>query len=808
MTLQHDEQIEIAIGKSRKDISWKNTEMLWSEFIQRLSTTHRTAETCADYMKAVKGRQDEIKDIGGYVGGYLSTGRRKSANVVTRSLIVLDADFPPPGLWEDFTMLYGCAAAMHTTHKHSPANPRVRLIIPLDRPVDSGEYEPIARRIASMLNMNRFDHTTYETARLMYWPSTSKDGEYLFKYQDGIWLCADRVLSTYRDYKDSSEWPVSETENTVIRSSIKAQEDPLTKRGIIGAFCRTYAIEDAIETFLGEEYSACDVEGRYTYIGGSTAAGLVVYDSKFTYSHHGTDPVSGMLCNAFDLVRIHKYGSLDGKVQPGTPTSKRPSHAAMCDFAVGLPAVRTLVADEKYREAVDDFSDVETDEVVTDTDGEDWKAKLKMDRKCNIFSTVENMVVILENDPRLVGRFGYDQFRQRPVLLKNLPWRKVTKLTKYVRDEDESQLYLYLEKHYGITAVKLDKALHCIYDKNAFHPVQVYLSSVVWDNVRRVETMLVDYMGCEDSAYMRAITRKTLVGAVARIFEPGIKFDTVLTLVGDEGKQKSTLFAKLGKEWFSSSFNFSMIRGKEGCEQLQGVWIMEVGEMAGLRKADKEDVKAFISRQEDSYRPAYGRNLVTVPRQGIITSSVNELDFLQEGHGHRRIWPAKILINAPTKSVAFDLTPDEVDQLWAEAVALYRSGEKVYLPPALENAAREIQRAHTEEHPWTDLVVAFLAQELPATWKDKSIYERLAWLNEDDETRELGVSLRSKVCISELWCEALGRQLKDLTHTVARDLHSIMRMRTNWKQSDGPLKFGKYGQQRKGYVLKDVPVTK
>ena len=278
--INFDGSFDIATGRSRKETNWRNKEFTWSELIKKVSVTHRTAETHSEYVTAKKTRQDEIKDIGGFVGGYLSTGRRKSGNVLHRQLITLDLDYAKPGFWDDFTLLYGNAALVYSTHKHAPDSPRLRLIVPLDRPVYADEYEAIARKLAGSIDIELFDPTTFQPERLMYWPSTSKDGEYIFEYQDGEWLNADEILSSYYDWKDSSEWPVSSKVDKLVQRSINKQGDPLEKPGVIGAFCRTYTVTEVLEIFLADVYEPCAVENRYTYKEGSTAAGLIVYEDK------------------------------------------------------------------------------------------------------------------------------------------------------------------------------------------------------------------------------------------------------------------------------------------------------------------------------------------------------------------------------------------------------------------------------------------------------------------------------------------------------------------------------------------------
>ena len=225
------------------------------------------------------------------------------------------------------------------------------------------EYEPVARRIASTLGIDQFDDSTFEPERLMYWPSTSKDGVFETNYQDGALLNVDEILATYHDYHDTSEWPVSNRQETTIRRDIKKLGDPTEKKGLVGAFCRTYDIYKAIATFLPNVYDASRDDKRFTYHNGSTANGLIVYeDGKFAYSHHGTDPAGRRTLNAFDLVRIHLYGDRDDNVQPTTNITKYPSYLAMEDLCSADKEVRRTIAEEKLKDAGEDFADIITEE--------------------------------------------------------------------------------------------------------------------------------------------------------------------------------------------------------------------------------------------------------------------------------------------------------------------------------------------------------------------------------------------------------------------------------------------------------------
>lgn len=802
LTVTHDETLDIAIGKSRKETNWKNKEMQWSELVNRLQTTHRTAETYTEYITAKKTRQDEIKDIGGFVGGFLSGGRRKSGSVVHRQLITLDLDFASKTFWEDMTMLYDYAAVMYSTHKHCSESPRLRLIMPLDRPVMQDEYQAITRRLAGTLGIELFDPTTFQPERLMYWPSTSKDGEYLFEFNDGPFISADEVLAEYTDWRDSSSWPVSEKIGHIIQRGMKQQGDPLEKPGIIGAFCRTYDIHQAIETYLTDQYDACDAEGRYTYKLGSTAAGLVTYDDKFAYSHHGTDPVSGKLCNAFDLVRIHLFGLKDEDAREGTPGNKLPSFIAMQTLGAKDPAVRKLLVSERNAEAAADFAGLvtededDTEEVVSD----EWKSKLDVDRKGNVYSTIDNIVLILENDPYFKNRFAYDDFEKCEVALKDLPWRKIDGSTRRLNNNDDANMRHYLERAYGIShSGKVKDAMEVVNTRHKFHPVKDYLQATQWDGIPRVDTLLIDYQGAEDTEYVRAVTRKWLTAAVARIFVPGIKFDSVLVLVGGQGLKKSSLFAQLGGKWFSDSF--STIKGKDAFEQLQGTWIVEMGELSALAKSDVESIKHFISKRDDRYRVAYGVRVETFPRQCVFVGSTNKLDFLKDTTGNRRFWPVAVRKQHQKLDVFEDLTPEVVSQLWAEAVHYFNKGERLYLTDSLLDMAAEVQLEHTEEHPWTGMITAYLDIKLPAKWLGMDKWERLAFL-QDKDWQETSVNTRNRVCVLEIWDECLRRK-ETIDERSANIIRSILRTLPDWEEEVKPLRFGIYGVQRRGFLRKN-----
>ena len=262
MKIQFDRLLQVAYGSSRRTKVWKNRPTRWSELLDRLSRTTRTAETTAEYKAMGRDRQSEIKDVGGFVGGYCENGSRTA--VSSRSILCLDADYADGGLWPDWVELFGCAAALYSTHKHTPTKQRLRLVVPLSRDVTPEEYPAVGRKVAAALGIDKFDDSTYTPARLMYWPSTSRDGEFVFEFLDAPLLNPDGILATYADWRDVSCWPTSSRVADLAQRRTEHQADPTAKGGLVGAFCRAYTIQEAIEAFI-PSYAPCAEPGRYTY---------------------------------------------------------------------------------------------------------------------------------------------------------------------------------------------------------------------------------------------------------------------------------------------------------------------------------------------------------------------------------------------------------------------------------------------------------------------------------------------------------------------------------------------------------------
>ena len=773
--------MKIAVGNSRMDKKWKNRDISWEDLCQRVSSTIRTTETVEEYRKLKKGAQDNIKDVGGFVGGQLREGRRKNGMVLCRSMLTLDMDYGEPGIWDEIDLLHDFRCCVYSTHKHTPEHPRLRIIIPLARDITENEYPAVARMVAKEIGIDLFDDTTYEACRLMYWPSTSANGEFFYKTKDGPLLDPDAYLTKYADWHDASTWPVSSRQSEAVRRSITRQADPLGKPGIVGAFCRAYTIEEAIETFLSDVYEPSSMNGRYDYIPADSAAGVVVYDGKFAYSHHATDPVCGKLLNAFDLVRLHKFRELDENVGLDTPPGKLPSFKAMSDLALGDDKVKAVFAGERIAQAAAEFSD------------EDWQNGLELDKSGHVKNTLRNLTLILENDPNLKG-VVFNQLLDGMEIKGEVPWKHPS---KFWRDADDAQLISYVDAHYGtFSARNYDIAVTKVADDRAYHPIREFIESLPeWDKVPRVDTLLVDYLGASDTAYVRAVTRKTLCAAISRVLRPGCKFDSMLVLNGPQGVGKSTLIAKLAGEWFSDSLNLGDTKDKTAAEKLQGYWILEIGELAGLKKAEVETLRSFLSRQNDIYRAAFGKRATPHLRQCVFFGTTNaESGYLRDTTGNRRFWPVKTPGNG--KKQSWNLTHEEILQIWAEALVYVRQGEKLYLSAEMDALAKDEQREAMESDEREGLVREYLDTLLPQRWAEMDLFERRNFLSGSDfgGLQEKGTVQRTSVSNMEIWCECFGKERANLRRTDSNELTGIL-ARLGWKRADNKVRIPLYGPQ-------------
>ena len=778
----------ISIGNSRMDKKYNGLEMSYEEFISRLSKTKYTAETMAQFKKLSKGKQDDIKDVGGFVLGKLKGGRRKKDCVISRSAITLDMDYGTPGILDELELFFDMKMVVYSTHKHMPEKPRLRVIIFLTRDVTPDEYGAVSRMLASDIGIELFDDSTYEPSRMMYWPSTSSDGEYIFREIDGALVDPDTVLLRYKDWHDVSAWPVSNRQSTVVQKSMTKQADPLKKDGLIGAFNRTYSVTRAIEKFLPDVYRPSKaIPGRYDYIPADSAAGVVIYDDLFAYSHHATDPCCGKLLSAFDVVRLHKFGELDEKAKEGTVPGKLPSFIAMQDFVLQDEEAKATLMREKQEQAAEEFTSEDTD----------WQSRLELDRRGNIIDNIRNVGLITKFDENFKN-VVYNEFKDTLDVIGPLPWEQVK---QGWNDTDFANAKMYFGSKYGIwsPAKFKDAILATASSERRYHPIKEYFDSLTWDGTPRVDTLLIDYFGADDTPYTRAVIRKTLVAAVARIYKPGTKFDSILVLNGPQGVGKSTFFAILGKEWFSDSLSISDMKDKTASEKLINNWILEISEMSGIRKTEVEVVKSFVSRQDDKFRQAYGVNVESHPRKCIIVGSTNsEGGFLRDVTGNRRFWP----VHVPGTGKYHPWELNCTDQIWAEAIHLYNEGEDLFLKGREAEEAYKMQQDAMESDDREGIISEYLDRLLPENWADMDVYQRRSFLGggEFDTQGITGTIRRERVCVMEIWVECFGKERPNIKKADSYEIEGILNKIGGWKKYDanttGKTRIPLYGIQK------------
>lgn len=399
---------------------------------------------------------------------------------------------------------------------------------------------------------------------------------------------------------------------------------------------------------------------------------------------------------------------------------------------------------------------------------EEWMNQLSRNIKGEILCTMQNISLILIHDEKLQNLF-YNEMMHSIDINGAVPWPRTEGSWNNM---DFPCLQMYLEQTYHIYSPRKCKdALYAALSSHKrYHPVRSYLDGLQWDGQKRLDWLLVDYLGAEDTPYVLAVTRKTFTAAVARIYHPGIKFDNILVLCGEQGIGKSTLFSRMGGKWYSDSMAIADMKEKTAAEKIQGKWIIELCEMAGIRKIDVETLKSFLSRTDDQYRAPYESFVSSHLRSSILVGTTNTTNgFLRDITGNRRFWP--VSVNNAGSQKAWNLCSKDIDQLWAEAVVYYKKGEPLFLTEELEAEAHINQRRAMELDPRQGLIGEYL-----------------------------NANKKTQICLMELWCECLGKERSDMRKRDAYELEGILRQIGGWNiysgNSSGKTRLPNYGVQK------------
>ena len=276
----------------------------------------------------------------------------------------------------------------------------------------------------------------------------------------------------------------------------------------------------------------------------------------------------------------------------------------------------------------------------------------------------------------------------------------------------------------------------------------------------------------------------------------GVKFDHMLVLNGPQGTGKSTLISKLGGQWYTDSVSVTDMNDKTAAEKLQGHWIIEIGELAGMKKADIDKVKAFVSRQDDKYRASFGRRVTPHPRQSVFFGTTNsEKGYLRDITGNRRFWTVKIPGSNDKQS--WQLTDEDIWQIWAETLVYYKAGERLYLPANLEADARVEQLEALEIDDREGFVREYLDTPLPENWADLDLPMRLEYLDRSLFAENLeGKVRRTNVSNIEVWVECFRKSRHDIKRQDSYDISSIMTKIGGWVVSPKKIRTKLYGPQQ------------
>ena len=350
------------------------------------------------------------------------------------------------------------------------------------------------------------------------------------------------------------------------------------------------------------------------------------------------------------------------------------------------------------------------------TSAHTWTQDLKLDAKGGVRPILTNLILFLRHHPTWKDVFAFDEFHLRVVIRKRPPWGSEQPDTP-LTDHHESLIRVWFQNE-DIVANQGDvgRAIQAAARFNCLHPVKDYLNPLIWDGKPRAETWLINYLGAEDTPYMRAIGPRILIAAVARIFKPGCKVDTMPVLEGPQGRKKSMALRTLSEPWFTDQL--SALTVKDAKLEMAGVWLIKAAEMEAINRATVGTSKSFLSSPSDRFRPPFGKHVIVVPRQSILVGTINPppdgSGYLKDPTGSRRIWPFKCGV------IDIDALVRDRDRLWAEAVARFNADEKRWLEPELEALATAEQAARFKKDIWEEPIKEWLGDA-----KDTSVREIL-----------------------------------------------------------------------------------
>ena len=787
------DRIFVTLFNSVFETTGTRHQTTFTEFCEMLKVPQVVNITKDEYDKLSPDEQKKTKYGNCYCPAVFDGDIRKGAVNAVGYMIALDADHPTATLIDDMKSTFKDVKMFeHTTFSSREDKPRNRFLIALSRSVSADEYKAIAQEIAKKVNCD-FDKACFHINQPILFPRVLKDVPYHCEEWGSNPLDVDMLLETGSDDAkhllrgcvtalDDSRSTLSDADVSCRGGKISDAEEVRCEvdtgsvpepYGLIQAWCEAHPIKSVMEEELKEIYEPTDTENRYKFRGADSSPGVVIdVEKNIVTSFHNHDPASGKSYNSFDLYRIHKYGHLDKDCAKGTPKNELPSFKAMMKHIKKDKKAKELLA--KYIEKHKPKKAPETVKIMK---------MLQRTNKGEIKSSVANVSTILLNDPNLKGIY-YNSFFGQYEVGSPLPWESGKKYPHPYNDHDRNATISYISKEYEVEVRScFDTALSEIVFSRAVNPLQQYFEELKWDGTGRVESLLTTYFGCEDSEYTRAAIRTTLIGAVRRVFEPGCKFETVLLILGNQGCGTSTFVSKLGMNYFTDSIRLQDIISKTAAEKLRGVMIVELGEMAGYSKTEEATFKSFISCVDDQYREPYAKCKSSHPRTNIFIGTSNRTTgLLTDETGNRRFLPVYTTDNHTLNS--WDMTKEDVDQIWAEAYNMYRSGESTEMPKHLMDEIKKKQDGAVVEDDRAQFISQYLDVMLPEDWYDMDIMKRRDYINHEGaycgEPYE-GTMRRNYVCVAEICTELFKLDKVDVTPKLSKDI-ALMLRKLGWTE--------------------------
>jgi len=840
-------KLRFSVSQGSSMAAVDNVTQSWGELVKKLSRSYEDPMTLAQFKEKPKDWQNTRKQRNGYfIGGQMKGHARAQATMRERQILTFDIDQGNTELLRDLregkTGLGPCEYLVHSTRTHGDGAVKLRLIVPLAKLLPKEDFQAVARVAAWNLDCNMVvvDPVSFVPAQIMYWPAHCSGVKPILIRHRGPLLDVYAMLEDWGGgpdvWRDIGMLPVSARDDARLHMrSGKMHQNPLDKRGPVGAFCRTWSVHEAIDEFLSDvyepsEYSASGEPSRYSYTQGTSANGLVVFDSGHVESYHGSDPLSQMNVNAFDMVRIHKFGHLDGvRDEDEKDPRQLRSFKAMETMLLEYPDYVQELRDGYYGLSPDEIDDsfeagdtdaaktevtsaIETPKVVDDPE---WEAKLDINEKGTVKNTLTNLILILRNGRLLKGRFGYNEHRHVDCLVKR--FRSIALRFDHkipagetfttIDDAHIASIRSLLEAPRGknntgwglrVSERDLKDALTVVCREASFHPVRDYLDTLVWDGKSRIEHLWTRACHTPDTPYYRMTSHHFLVAAVARVYEPGTKFDFMPVLIGPQGIRKSTLVMTIGSSAWTTESEGHFDDKKKFVEASLGFWFIEHGEMTHFRRAsDEEGIKAMLSGTADTVRLSYRRNPETIRRDFVIVGTTNDWAFLRTTH--RRIWPI------PCEGrIDLEWAAANRDQLFAEAVQEYRrmrrESNSGFLPLYLTGEADDEHQRRQAEHLLPDdsaakagIVADYLDALVPFSqskpgWSGEDATD--AAITDEDTVR------RTYTCAVDIFVRALGGDFSKYDRRAAQNVGEIMRnLEPEWR-AGVKARCGRWGIQR------------